>query len=175
MTPALVRYAGTGKVPTEGIFRTLERWDVACDYANGVKLRLMDLRTAKTEVGPTLPVKWQDYDGLVFRGSEGWISDAAGFCASNQKLWKMQFKPSDEQLMISPEHNRNFIDCVKSRQQTICPVEMAIRTDTICHMADIAARTGRVIQWNPEKEEIIDDADAAKMLKRPFREQWKVW
>ena len=43
-----IRYAGTGQVPTEGVFRTLARWDVTCDYANGVKLRFMDHRTAKT-------------------------------------------------------------------------------------------------------------------------------
>jgi hypothetical protein len=170
-----IRYQGTGMVPSEGIFRTLARWDVTCDYANGVTLRLMDHRTAREAVGPTLPQPWRDGDGIIFHGTEGWISDAMGFCASDQKLWKAEFKSSDEQLMISPEHNRNFMDCVKSRQETICPVEMAIRCDTICHLSDIAARTGRVIQWNPEKEEIVGDAEAAKMLKRPFREKWKVW
>ena len=170
-----VRYAGTGTVPNEGVFRTLARWDVMCDYANGVKLRFMDARTAKDAVGSSLPRAWDDGDGVIFHGSEGWISDAMGFCASNQELWKIDFKPSDEQLMISPEHNRNFIDCVKSRQETICPVEMGIRCDTICHLADIAARTGRTIDWNPEKEEIVNDADAAKMLSRPFRDKWKVW
>ncbi len=170
-----VRYQGTGMVPNEGVFRTLARWDVTCDYANGVKLRCMDTRTARESVASSIPREWKDGDGIIFHGTEGWISDAMGFCASDQTLWKAEFKSSDEQLMISPEHNRNFIDCVKSRQETICPVEMAIRCDTICHLSDIAARTGRVINWNPEKEEIVGDDDAAKRLKRPFREKWKVW
>lgn len=170
-----VRYEGTGFVPTEGIFRTLAQWDVKCDYANGVKMRVMDCRTAKASIASSLPLPWSDGDGIIFHGSEGWISDALGFCASNQKLWKQEFKDSDEQLEISPEHNRNFIDCVKSRKQTICPVEMGIRCDTICHLANVAARTGRVINWNPEKEEIVGDADAAKMLTRPHRSKWKVW
>ena len=65
-----------------------------------------------------------------------------GFCASDQSLWKAEFKPSDEQLTISPEHNRNFIDCVKSRQETICPVEMAIRCDTICHLSEHRRQNG---------------------------------
>ena len=152
-----IRYEGTGMVPSEGIFRTLARWDVTCDYANGVKLRLMDHRTAREAVGPTLPTTWRDGDGIIFHGTEGWISDALGFCASDQSLWKAEFKPNDEQLMVSPEHNRNFIDCVKSRHETICPVEMAIRCDTICHLSNIAARTGRVIRWDPEQEEIVGD------------------
>jgi len=170
-----VRYVGTGVVPADGIFRTLAQWDVTCDYANGVKLRFMDTRTAKAAVASSLEREWQDGDGVIFHGSEGWISDALGFCASDQSLWKAGFKAGDEQLPVSPEHNRNFIDCVKSRQETICPVEMAIRCDTICHLSDIAARTGRSIEWNPEKEEIVGDADAARMLTRPSREKWRVW
>ena len=170
-----IRYAGTGTVPAEGIFRTLARWDVTCDYANGVKLRLMDCRTAKAEVSAGLGRNWSDGDGIIFHGTEGWISDAMDFCASNQALWKQDFKPADEQLMVSMEHNRNFIDCVKSRQETICPVEMAIRCDAIPQLSNIAARTGRVIQWDPGKEEIVGDADAAKMLTRPSREKWRVW
>ncbi|MCX6877718.1 MAG: hypothetical protein NTW21_28495 [Verrucomicrobia bacterium] len=72
-------------------------------------------------------------------------------------------------------HHRNFIDCVKSRQETICPIEMGIRCDTICHLSNIAARTGRAIVWNPEKEEIVGDPEAAKLLTRPSREKWRVW
>ncbi len=170
-----VRYAGTGTVPDEGIFRTLAQWDVMCDYANGVKMRVMDCRTAKAAVGPSLPRNWQDGDGIIFRGSEGWISDALGFCASNPMIWKTEPKSSDEALPITIEHHRNFIDCVKSRKETICPVEMGIRCDTICHLTDVAVRTGRAIEWNPEKEEIVGDSEAAKMLTRPSREKWRVW
>jgi len=169
-----VRYKGTGRVPADGVFRTLERWDVVCEYQNGVKLRFMDFRTAKPVASQYLP-SWHDGDGVVFHGSEGWISDAEGFCASNKGLWKLKGKPSDEQLMVSPEHNRNFIDCVKSRQQPVCPVEMAIRCDAICQLANVAALTGRMIQWDPERETIIGDAEASKMLVRPHRESWKVW
>ena len=169
-----VRYAGTGSLPKEGIFRTLERWDVMCDYANGVKLRFMDFRTAKPVAGQYLR-SWRPSDGLIFHGTEGWISDAEGFCASNQSLWKVKFKPGDEQLPVSPEHNRNFIDCVKSRQETICPVEMGIRCDAICQLANLAAITGRAIRWDPQEEKIVNDPEAAKMLIRPYREKWKVW
>jgi hypothetical protein len=169
-----VHYQGTGLVPNEGIFRTLARWDMTCRYENGVTLRLMDHRTAREAVGPKLS-HWNDGDGTIFYGSEGWIGDAMGFCASNAKLWKTKFKPSDERLPVSPEHNRNFIDCVKSRKETMCPVEMAIRADTICHLTNAAARTGRAIRWDPKTEQIIGDAEAAKLLTRDVREKWKVW
>lgn len=172
-----IRYEGTGSVPTEGIFRTLETWDVMCDYANGVKLHMMDMHTARPVVSAYYPMELRDGDGVVFHGTEGWIGDfkMAAFYASDQRLWDLELKPEDERVYQSPGHVRNFIDCVKSRQETVCPVEMAIRCDTIAHMVNVAAQTQRVINWDPVKEEIVGDEDAARMLTRPYREEWKIW
>ena len=171
-----IRYEGTGSVPTEGIFRTLERWDVMCEYENGVTLRVMDHETANDVVKKYYP-RLRDGDGVVFHGDKGWIGDFrfGSFEASDQKLWKQEFEPDEERLPVSPEHNRNFIDCVKSRAETICPVEMGIRCDTIVHMVDAAAQTGRTIKWDPKAEKIIGDEQAAKMITRPYRKEWKVW
>ncbi len=172
-----VRYEGSGSVPTEGIFRTLERWDILCDYENGVKLHMMDMETAKDEVMKYYTEKWHDGDGVVFHGTEGWIGDFkfGSFCASDQKLWKQELKSTDERVYESKGHVRNFLDCVKSRKETVCPVEMAIRCDTIAHMVDATVRTGRTINWDPKAEQIVGDAEATALLTRPFREEWKVW
>jgi len=170
-----IRYQGTGAIPTKGIFRTLERWDVMCDYENGVKLHVMDDQTAKDVVTKYKP-GWRGGDGVAFHGTKGWIGNISfAFHASDNALWKVEFKPDEETLPVSPEHNRNFIDCVKSRKETMCPVEMAIRCDTICHLTRAAALTGRAINWDPKKEEIVADPQASKMLSLPYREKWKVW
>ncbi|OQC05866.1 MAG: hypothetical protein BWX80_01837 [Candidatus Hydrogenedentes bacterium ADurb.Bin101] len=163
-------------MPAEGIFRTLERWDILCDYENGVKLHMMDMETA-TDVVKTYYPKLRNGDGVVFHGTEGWIGDFnfGTFYASNQKLWKEELKPDDERVYKSDGHVRNFIDCVKSRKETVCPVEMAIRCDTIAHMVNVAAQTGRVINWDPKAEQIVGDEEAAKMLTRSCREEWKIW
>ena len=174
-----IRYEGTGSVPKEGIFRTLETWDVNCDYANGVKMRLMEVATAEKVFAamPELGGKYNklSYDGVIFVGSEGWITDANGFGAHDREIWRTKFKDDDEDFAPATEHNRNFIDCVLSRKETMCPVEMAIRTDTICHLANAAAIVKRPLTWDPIKEEIIGDPDASKMLSRPFRAKWQVW
>jgi predicted dehydrogenase len=172
-----ISYKGTGSVPSEGIFRTLENWDVMCDYENGVTLRMMDHETARDVVKKYFPA-WRDNDGVVFHGTEGWIGnfDYSGtFDASDRRIWKTKLKPEDEKLYVSPEHNRNFIDCVKSRKETVCPVEMGIRCDTIAHMVNVAAQTGRTIKWDPNAEQIVGDAEAAKMTTRPYRKKWKIW
>ena len=84
-------------------------------------------------------------------------------------------QPEDERVYESKGHVRNFIDCVKSRKETVCPVEMAIRCDTIAHMTNVTAQTGRVITWDPKVEQVVGDAEAAMMLTRPYREKWKIW
>ena len=175
-----IKYKGTGNVPQEGIYRTLEHWDVMCDYENGVTLRMMDYQTAKDVIPkayPDCPLTWRDGDGVVFRGTNGWIGDFKGytFCASDQTLWKTEFGPDEERVYFSQEHHRNFIDCVKSRKETVCPVEMAIRCDTIAHLVNVAAQTGREITWDPKAEQIVGDAQAARMITRPYRKKWKVW
>jgi hypothetical protein len=170
-----VRYEGTGNIPGQGIYRTLEHWDVRCQYANGVTLRFMDDQTAEAVVTKYKP-GWRGEDGVVFHGANGWIGDVSGtFCASDEDLWAIKLKDSEDRLPPSNEHNRNFIDCVRSREQPICPVEMAIRCDTICHMSRAAALTGKVVNWDPRKERIVGNPEAAKMLTLSFRKKWKVW
>jgi predicted dehydrogenase len=76
---------------------------------------------------------------------------------------------SDEQFDL---HVRNFIDCVKSRQRPIADIEGGHRTTTACHLANLSLRTGRKLRWDVEKEEIIGDAEANRMLVRPYRKPW---
>ena len=51
---------------------------------------------------------------------------------------------------------------------------MAIRYDTICHLARAAALTGKVEKWDPKKEYIVgDNPEASKLLSLPYREKWR--
>jgi predicted dehydrogenase len=76
---------------------------------------------------------------------------------------------SRQQLKL---HVRNFLDCVKSRKQPISDLESGHRVATACHLANIALRVGRRIRWDAEKEEIVADPEAARMLVRPYRAPW---
>ncbi|HEX5789565.1 MAG TPA: Gfo/Idh/MocA family oxidoreductase [Luteolibacter sp.] len=171
-----IRYEGTGNIPGAGIYRTLERWNMHCTYANGVDLHFMDMQTAEAVVTQYKP-GWNGGDGVVFHGTKGWIGNISdAFQASERDLWRIEIGANEEHLPVSTEHNRNFIDCVKSRAETMCPVEMAIRCDVICHLTRAAALTGKTVEWDPAKELVTNNAEAAKMMgPQPFRDQWKVW
>ena len=69
-------------------------------------------------------------------------------------------------------HARNFLDCVKSREQPVADVEDGHRTVTACHLANISLRLGRKLRWDPDKEKIVGDPEASAHLVRPYRKPW---
>lgn len=69
-------------------------------------------------------------------------------------------------------HVRNFLDCVKSRQAPLADLEGAHQTSIACHLANIAMRTGRVIQWDPASNDIVNDPAASALLTKTYRAPW---
>ena len=72
-------------------------------------------------------------------------------------------------LYKSNGHEQNWLECIRTRKQTICPAEIGHRTATICHLSGIAERLGRTIHWDPEKEVILNDEGASRWYDRPRR------
>jgi predicted dehydrogenase len=169
-----VRYQGSGKIPPQGsLWDSIESWDVQCEYASGVKMHFMGHRVAEPIVKGYHPA-WCDH-GTTFFGSEGWINvNRQALYASSKPLQSAAIKPGEVHLIEAQSHARNFVDCIKSRKPTLAPLEAAIRSDTISHLSDFAIRLGRAIAWDPKKEQIIDDAEAGKMLTRTLRKPWKL-
>lgn len=69
-------------------------------------------------------------------------------------------------------HVRNFIDCMRSRKQPVSDLETAHRTAVACHLANLAMKVGRTLRWDWEREEIVGDAEASKLLTKPYRSPW---
>jgi predicted dehydrogenase len=69
-------------------------------------------------------------------------------------------------------HVRNFLDCVKSRAVPNAALDGGHTTAIACHLANIAARVGRVVHWDHDRQTIVNDAEAAAMLTRTYRAPW---
>ena len=69
-------------------------------------------------------------------------------------------------------HVRNFLDCVKTREQPISDLESGHRVATLCHLANLSLRLGRSLQCDAKSETIRGDEDAAKQLERAYRAPW---
>jgi hypothetical protein len=97
-----------------------------------------------------------------------------GVFSSPENLVQEPLGPNDKPLYKSNHHQKNFIDCVKSRQPAICPIEDAVQADILCHLSDIATRVGRKLTWNPKQEQFVKDPEANKKLKMRMRAGWKL-
>jgi predicted dehydrogenase len=116
--------------------------------------------------------------GTKWIGTEGWVwVDRDGFEASNEEWRDIKQLPESERkikLMLSKDHVGNFLDSVKSRQPTITPVETAHHSTIPGHLGLISMLVGRKLKWDAQTETILDDAEAAELLTRPFRPPWKL-
>ena len=71
-------------------------------------------------------------------------------------------------------HVANFFEAVAARKEPISDVFSHHRALTTCHLAGIAARVGRKVQWNPQEEKVIDDKLAQSLVTRERRKQFEI-
>lgn len=73
-------------------------------------------------------------------------------------------------------HVQNFIDCIKSRHRPYCDLEtVGHPASVLCHTGNIAARVGRMLQFDAATESFVDDAEANALRTRPeYRKPWQL-
>lgn len=154
-----------------GGYDAASKYRIECKYANGVTMTLLDESTPHERGvvggGKNTP------NGVQFLGSEGWIFVSRGeLRGSKPELIETPLDANATRLYKSDNHMGNFFECVRSRKEPICDVEIGHRSISVAHLGVISVRLGRKIQWNPATEEIVGDADAAKWLGRPMRKPY---
>ncbi len=114
--------------------------------------------------------------GDLFWGSEGWMSvDGNGFTVykgeTNEVAMQEKSTGTD-----TAQHMQNLIDCCKSRDHTKlnADIEIGAASAALCHLANIAYRVGRRLQFDPAKMKFVNDAEADKLLTRQYRKPYVV-
>lgn len=156
-----VEIEGQGEFPKDNLWDVAQRFEVRYRYASGIEV-------IYTNAGrPFVRVE----------GAEGWIENtwfqSDGFKASDPALLKWKPGPSELQLPCISE-KEDFINCVRSRKETIIPAEVGHRTAAMCQIGFIAARLGQKLQWNPAAEKFSGNDEANKMLSRPLSAPWTI-
>jgi predicted dehydrogenase len=162
---------GTAEFPKSGLWDVHGPFRTEGMYANGVHMI----------VSGDFP------NGIKFIGTEGWIfvsrgdetvtasdpaaklKDSRALAASDPKIITSVIGPNEIHLYVSKEHHGNWLDCIKSRQQPIAPVEVAHRACSACLLHHIAMRANRKLYWDPLKERFKNDEAANALLSRPQR------
>ena len=69
-------------------------------------------------------------------------------------------------------NERDWLDCMRTRKRPLCEVEDGSRVAAACNLANMSLRLQRAIRWDPEKEAVIGDKEAAAACVRPYRAPW---
>jgi predicted dehydrogenase len=159
-----IEVAGHGVYPAEGIYNVPVEYDFICKYANGIEMRVANSSRLKLGMGTT----WY--------GDLGWVHTDRGnvLTASDPKILEEVIGENEIHLYKSENHYQNFLDCVKSGKETVAPLEPAYRAILVALLGEIAMTTGQTIKWDPEKEEIIDNPRASRLLSKPYRKPWEL-
>jgi predicted dehydrogenase len=156
--------------PIPGGYTAYSDYTVRYRYANGIGLHIHTTRDDGV-YGEVLNPEGQR-NGIRFEGTEGWIwVNRREMRASDPELLRAPLPDDAERLYLSRDHFGNFFDCVRTREEPICPVEVGHRSATMCHLGAISLRTGHALRWDYERERFIGDhaAEANRYLARELR------
>ena len=116
--------------------------------------------------------------GIKFIGDKGWLKVARGYieCSDPSLLEKKEQKVGKGEYEVSAPHMQNFVDCVRSRENPIAPVEVGCSTNTLCCLQNIARELGRPVHWNPATLSFEGDkeAEAHRLYGYVYRNPYKL-
>lgn len=191
---------GTGDLGNDGVHQVdLGRWALGLKAPKAVSASAAKLgsRGDAQETPDTMVVTWE-YDDLlyvfeqrdftpyrmqghrqdndnIFFGETGYLMiDRDGYRVFHEK-GKVGVA-HEEKWTDSPRHYQNFIDCVKNRkqEQLIADIEEGHYSAMLCHLGNIAVRTGRRLTFDGVTETFVNDAEANRYLGREYRKGFEL-
>jgi predicted dehydrogenase len=151
--------------PSNGPFDTPLSWLVEYGYGQ--------VRVVFTDNGHRA-WKW-GREGIRFEGTEGWVYVTRGSIdAGPEHLLREVIGPDEVKLPVCDNDDRNFVECVKSRGQTLSPAEVAHRSTAVGYLGHISALLGRKLDWDPRAERFVEDGEADRLLCRSMRKPWRL-
>jgi predicted dehydrogenase len=154
--------------PTEtNKYNTATQFVVNCKFASGTELII-------TDVTP------EHDNGVLVEGENGRIFVNRGKL-TGAPVEELATNPLSSELLARlykgkqpGNHMRNFIECLKDRGEPVSDVYSHHRALTTCHLANIAIRLGRPLNWNPQTEQIVGDDAANAWLRRDQRKGFEI-
>jgi len=70
-------------------------------------------------------------------------------------------------------HMKNFLECVESRKKPVSDIEQGYMSTSACILANLSMQLGRSLTWDHAKGQVVGDAEANRLLRRPYRAPWK--
>ncbi len=139
-------------------------FEVTCRFANDVEMVIHS----------------NGENGILFEGEKGRFFVNRGKLVG-KPVEDLADNPLPEEAVMElyngkqpSSHMGNFFECLRTREQAISDPFTHHRTLSTCHLANISLRLGRKLSWDPEKEQIIGDAQANSWLTREPRKGYSI-
>ncbi|MGB2823163.1 MAG: Gfo/Idh/MocA family oxidoreductase, partial [Phycisphaerae bacterium] len=112
---------------------------------------------------------------VVFYGTEGTIMVSRNALLTEPaNIMEKPISAGEVRLHRGHSHKGNWVECIRTRRRPIADVEVGCRSVTVCHLGNIAYRLKRPLEWDPAREQFVNDAEANRLLDRPKREPWRI-
>jgi len=152
-----VKIKGKGEFPKAGLFTTALKADITYTYANGAQLILHQEKGGNTK----------------FVGTKGSVSVNRDRIETDPvSLAEYKTSPDEIHLIRSVDHKKNFLECIKNRQNPICHAEVGHRSASLCHLGNVSMLLNHELNWDPVKEKFVNDPEADAMISRNMRAPW---
>ncbi len=186
---------GTGELGNNGVHGLdLARWGLGVDAPTGVVSSGGKLYFDDDQITPDTQVVCFDYPGLALVWEHRTWSpqgmDGAAFgvefhgedavVTTDGKTWWITRPKEPKQpgpkadASLEPRHQRNWLDCIRSGKRPAADIEIGHTSTTLCHLGNISQRVGRKLKWDAAAEQFPGDDEANALLKREYRDPWKL-
>ncbi|HVY74827.1 MAG TPA: Gfo/Idh/MocA family oxidoreductase [Puia sp.] len=155
-----------------------------------------DTQVAAFEFGDSKAITWEgrscaDFPvegserGFIIYGKNGTLVNLGGGdykIYDNAKKLVKEVKPDEKPDPTNPisatgnldlYHFQNFCDSIRGKTTLNSPVDEAQKSVLLCHLANIAQRTGHALHCDPKNGYILNDPDAMKLWKRVYEKGWE--
>ncbi len=151
--------------PADAVWNTCTRYRIELKYPRDITM---------TIAGGHADIR----GGTKWIGTDGWVWVNRGAFEASKEEWRDVRRLPEEfrkvQLPVSDNHQRNFLQSVKSRKPTVTPVETAHHSAIPGHLGLISMLVRRRLKWDARTERILGDEDASKLLTRSYRAPWRL-
>ena len=111
-----------------------------------------------TGVGPTeFCIAYYGTEASLLISNSGW------------KVYTRTGDPGPSEKALPETHEKNFLECVKSRQKPNSDVEIGRLSTMLCHLGNVSYHLGRDVKFDARTETFPGDKDANKLLTKEYR------
>jgi predicted dehydrogenase len=117
--------------------------------------------------------------GTYFYGTEGTFHmgwrDGWTFYPSDKKKQPVHVEP----LLNQPDDQNikelwaDFLGAIKGRRRPVADIEVGYRATNMSLLGMLSLKLGRTIRWDGEKQDVVKDPEASRLLRRAYRDPWR--